>query len=241
MGIEKGDFILIDYTGKVKETDDVFTTTIEAVAQKEGLYKTGEVYEPELVIVGEGWVLKALDDSLLNFKAGKTGYVEIPPEKAFGHRDPEKIKRVPLRRLTARGITPRLGMRVEIDGKSAIVRTIGSGRIQLDYNLPLAGKTLSYELTIQKKLTNKSEKLAALIHRRISTIDIKKFNLRKGKTNVNVVMPEEAFYIEGIQLSKRGIAMDIQKFFPEIATVEFVESFKKPESGGEQPPQEKNL
>ena len=62
MALQKGDFILINYTAKVKETNEVFDTTYEEVAKKEHLYKEGEIYEPKLVVVGEGWVLKALDD-----------------------------------------------------------------------------------------------------------------------------------------------------------------------------------
>ncbi len=41
-------------------------------------------------------------------------------------------------------------------------------------------------------------------------------------------MPDEALYVEGIQLAKRGIALDIQRFLPKITTVKFVETFKKP-------------
>jgi len=43
-------------------------------------------------------------------------------------------------------------------------------------------------------------------------------------------MPEEAFYVEGIQLAKRGIAMDLQRFLPGIKIVKFVETFKKRET-----------
>lgn len=230
MPIEKGDFILISYVGKVKETNDVFDTTIEDVAKKERLYKEGEIYEPNLVVVGEGWVLKALDESLLNFEVGKKESVEIPPEKAFGNRDPEKVRMTPLRRLIAKGITPQLGAHIEIDGKLATVRTLGAGRVQLDFNPPLAGKTLIYEVTIEKTIDKKTEKLAALIHRRISSVDINKFDLKLTQKTFTLTLPEEAFYIEGVQLAKRGIAMDIQKFFPEIATINFVERFKKKEA-----------
>jgi len=230
MPIEKGDFVLISYVGKVKETNDVFDTTIEDVAKKERLYKEGEIYEPKLVVVGEGWVLKALDESLLNFETGKKDSVEIPPEKAFGSRDPEKVRMTPLRRLITKGITPQLGMRIEIDGKLATVRTIGAGRVQLDFNPPLAGKTLIYEVTIEKKIDTKAEKIAALIHRRVPPVDINKFNLKLTQKAFTLTLPEESFYIEGVQLAKRGIAMDIQKFFPEIATINFVETFRKKEA-----------
>ncbi len=230
MPLQKGDFILIDYVGKVKETGEVFDTTIEEVASKERLYKEGEIYEPKLVVLGEGWILKALEEEILKLDIGTKSTVEIPPEKAFGPRDPEKVKLVPLKRLVAKGITPQIGMRVEYEGKMATVRTVGAGRVQLDFNPPLAGKTLVYEVTVQKKLETKTEKINALIHRRIPIVEIEKFKLKITKTSVTIEMPEDAFYIEGIQLAKRGIAMDIQKFFPEVTTVKFIETFKRESS-----------
>jgi peptidylprolyl isomerase len=234
MSIENGDFILIDYVAKVKETSEIFDTTTEEVAKKERLYKEGEIYESKLIVVGEGWMLKALEESLPNFELKKTASVEIPPEKAFGPRDPEKVRLVPLRRLTTRGITPQPGMRIELDRKFATVRTMGSGRVQLDFNPPLAGKTLVYEVTVQKKLETKADRITALIHRRITAIEVEKFNLKISKKGVTINVPEEAFYVEGLQLAKRGIAADIQKFFPETATIKFVETFKRKETGTKQ-------
>ena len=239
MPFEKGDFVHIDYTGKIMETGEVFDTTIEEVARKEGIYKEGALYEPILVVIGEGWVLKALDESLLNLELNKTSSIEISPEKAFGNRDPEKIRLYPLRRLTAHGITPKVGMRVEVDGRLAIIRTIGSGRVLLDFNPPLAGKTLVYEVTIHKKFEEKNEKILALIHRRMPSVGIDKFSLEIGEEEITINIPEEAFYIEGLQLSKRGIFMDIQKAFPEIKTVKFLEVFKKMEPVEGQPSSER--
>ena len=149
MPIQKSDFIVVDYTGKVKETGEVFDTTSEEIAKENKLYKEGDIYEPRLVVVGEGWVLKALDEALLGFKLNKKETVEISPENAFGNRDPEKVKLVPLRRLAARGINPKLGAQIEYDKRLATVRTMGSGRVTLDFNPPLAGKTLVYEVTVQ--------------------------------------------------------------------------------------------
>ena len=226
MALRKGVFVLVDHVGKVKETGEVFDTTMEETAKKEGLYKEGEIYEPKLVVIGEGWVLEALDESLTTMEIGKTSVIEIPPEKAFGERDPEKVKRVSLRQLTGKGVTPSLGMRVEYNGKMATVRTIGAGRVLLDFNLPLAGKTLVYEVTIQKKLRTKKEKMAALIHRRILAVEGSKFKFTVKEKTVNIEMSEEAFYVEGIQVAKRGTAMDIQRFFPKITSVRFVETFK---------------
>jgi peptidylprolyl isomerase len=228
MPFAKGDFILIDYVAKVKETGEVFDTTKEDIAKKERLYKEGELYEPKLIVIGENWVLQTLDDSLATFEPEKLNTVEIPPGKAFGPRDPEKVRLVPLRRLTEKGLTPQLGARIEYNGKLATVRTIGAGRVQLDFNPALAGKTLVYEVTITKKLESIEERLVALLHRRIQLVEASKFDFRIKKTEVDITMPEDAFYLEGVQVAKRGLAMDIQKFFPAINVVKFIEEFKRP-------------
>jgi len=226
MALQKGDFILIDYTAKVKETNEVFDTTSEETAKKEHLHKEGEIYEPKLVVIGEGWMLKALDESFTTMEPNKASSVEIPPDKAFGARDPEKIKRVSLKHVTVKGVNPTIGMRIEYSGKNATVRAIGAGRVLLDFNPPLAGKTLVYEVTVQKKLEANEEKIAALIHRRIPVAEATKFKLAIEEKTLTVEMPEETFYLEGVQVAKRGIAMDVQKFFPEIAAIKFVETFK---------------
>jgi peptidylprolyl isomerase len=226
MALQKGDFILINYTAKVKETNEVFDTTVEETAKKERLQKEGEIYEPKLIVIGEGWVLKALDDSLATMEPGKPAAVEIPPDKAFGPRDPEKVKRVHLKQLIEKGINPTLGMRIEYGGKNATIRSIGAGRVLLDFNPPLAGKTLVYDVTVNKKLETNEEKIAALIHRRILVVEENKFKFAVQDKTLTIDMPEETFYIEGIQVAKRGIAMDVQKFFPDLAETKFVETFK---------------
>jgi peptidylprolyl isomerase len=227
MSLQKGAFVLVDYVGKVKETGEVFDTTLEETAKKEHVYKEGDIYEPKLVVIGEGWVIKALDENLATMEVEKPAVVEIPPDKAFGPRDPQKIRRVSLKQLLAKDITPSIGMRVEYGDKTATVRAMGAGRVLLDFNPPLAGKTLIYEATVKKKLETVEEKIASLIHRRISAVEQSKFQFTvKPKTTVNIEMPEEAYYVEGVQLAKRGIAADIQKFLENITTVKFAETFK---------------
>jgi len=202
MVLQKGDFILIEYTAKVKETNEIFDTTNEETAKKEHLHKEGEIYEPKLIVVGEGWVLKTLDESFATMEPSKVATVEISPDKAFGARDPEKIKRVPLKQLLAKDINPAIGMRIEYGGKNAVIRSIGAGRVLLDFNPPLAGKTLVYDVTVQKKLETNEEKIGALIHRRIPIAEAEKFKLALKENVLTVDMPEEAFYLEGVQVAK---------------------------------------
>jgi peptidylprolyl isomerase len=228
VAFEKGDFLRVEYTAKVKETGEVFDTTIEDVARKERLHKEGEIYELKLIVVGEGWVLKALDDTLPSTELDKPTTIEIPPDKAFGPRDPNMMKMVPLKRMRDKGITPQIGMRVEYEKKLATIRTVGAGRVTLDFNPPLAGKTLVYDVTVKQKLETRREKILGLIHRRIPVVDMSKFGVEIAKAEVTIHVPEEAFYLEGLQLAKRGVSTDIQRFFATTAEVKFIEVFKNP-------------
>lgn len=230
MPTQKGDFVLIDMTAKVKETDEVFDTTVSEVAKNAKIYNENAVYEPRLVVIGEGWVLKNLDEKLLGLEPGKKDTFEIPPEKAFGARDPNKIKLVSLKKFVDQKVAPAPGMEVEIDGKLATIRSVGAGRVQADFNLPLAGRTLVYDVEVKKILESSEERIHALIHRRIPNVDVKKFELTLDPKKVTINVPEEALFLEGLQLAVRGLAFDIQKFFSDVEIVEFLERFVKKEA-----------
>jgi FKBP-type peptidyl-prolyl cis-trans isomerase 2 len=238
MPVQKGDFILLNYTCKVKESGEIIEATTEKAAKDYGIYKEGRTYEPLFIVVGEGWVPKGLDESLIGLDVGKTLTIEVPPEKAYGPRDPSKIRLLPLRRFRSEGLTPTPGMQVEIDGKPAQVRAVGAGRVQVDYNHPLAGKNLIYEVSVEKILEDKEDKIKAIIHKRIPGIDVEKFKLTISEKELTVEVPDEAFFIEGLQLAKRSISTDLQKFMPEIEKTSFVEVFRKPPAAPEGEPKQ---
>ncbi len=237
--INKGDFILMDYVAKIKETNTVFDTSLAEVAKQNGIFRENFIYEPMLVVVGEGWVLKGLDEKLTGLEVGKKAVIEVPPEKAFGLRDPSKIKVVPLRKFQQQKITPYPGLEVEIDGKLAVVRSVGAGRVQVDFNPPLAGKTLIYEVEVKKLLQTPEEKIKALIHRRIPNIPPEKFELEFSEKTVTIKMPEEALSLDRLQPVKRGIASDIQRFFADIETIVFIDRYARKEVKGSQMEKEK--
>lgn len=231
MPIKNADFILYNYTIKVKESGETIDTTVESVAKDAGIHHEhteGEThYQPNFIVVGEGWVPKGLDESLVGLETGKPTTIELPPDKAYGNRDPAKIKLVPLRKFRNQDIVPAPGMQVTIDGKAAQVRAVGAGRVQVDYNHPLAGKTLIYDLTVEKIVEDPKEKLQAIIKRRLGGAVAEKFEIQLGEKALRLTVPEEAFFLEGLQIAKRSIGADVEKFFPQFEQVEFIETYKK--------------
>jgi peptidylprolyl isomerase len=226
--LKNGDFILANYTLRVKETGETVGTTLETVAKEAKLYRGEERYEPFFIVVGEGWVPKGLDEALTSLEIGKASTIELPPDKGYGVRDPKKVRLVPLRKFTAEGMTPVPGLQVNIDGKTAQVRSVGAGRVQVDYNHPFAGKTLIYDLTVEKIVETEDDKVRYLIHKRIPSVGAEKFNVKLQQGNLEIEIPEEAFFLEGLQVEKRTVTADIEKYLPKVETVAFLELFKKP-------------
>lgn len=226
--LKNGDFILANYTLRVKESGETVGTTLETVAKEAKLYRGEERYEPYFIVVGEGWVPKGLDEALTGLEIGKPSTIELPPDKGYGVRDPKKVRLVPLRKFTAEGMTPVPGLQVNVDGKTAQVRSVGAGRVQVDYNHPFAGKTLIYDLTVEKVVEMEDDKVRYLIHKRIPSVGPEKFNVKLEQGKLEIEIPEEAFFLEGLQVEKRTVTADIEKYLPKIETVAFLEVFKKP-------------
>lgn len=237
MAIKSGDFVLIDYLLKVKDTGEIFDVTIEDQAKENNAYTPDQIYEPRLVAVGQGWTIKGIDEALIGTEEGTEKEFEIPPEKAFGERDSTKVRIVPARDLTRQGVTPKVGARIEVGNSLATIRSVGSGRVTIDLNHPLAGRTLLAKLYVRKVIEDPVEKIRELIHRRIRNVPKEKFLITNLGNIVTIEMPEESFVLEDIQFAKKGIAREISKYFPEVLTVQFIESYvlktPKPETAAE--------
>ena len=225
--VNKGDFIMVEMTGRADETGEIIDTSDEELAREEGVYDEGRTYGPKLVIVGDGYVLRGLDQRLPGVPFDEETDIEIPAAEAFGERNPDNVQTIPYRILRSKGVNPVIGAELEIDGRQAIVRSVGAGRVQVDYNHPLAGRKIVYKLRVTENVTDEKKKMEALIGRRFLGIDTGEFKLRKTKKKLRIGVPDQIFFSENIQIAKRGVALDILRYFEELDEVEFYETIKR--------------
>ena len=237
MALERGSLVLVDYTAKVKDSNEIFETTNEEDAKKSDLYDPTRKYEPRLVSIGEGWVLKGLDEALANANLGDKLTIEITPDKGFGDRDPSKVRMIPQRKLGEKADNIKVGDVVEMYERPGIVRYVGSGRVQLDFNHRFAGRTLTYDVNILKKLESDDDKIMYLIRRRLP-IDNDRIKFKLVDSTLEIELAEETFLSEGLQIIKRAIANDIFKFVSTVKNIEFIESYKPLQPQSPQPSQQ---
>ena len=241
MTFKKGQLILLDYTAKIKDSGEIFETTIEDEAKKHSLHDPNVKYMPKLVSIGEAWVLKGLDDALSETTAGDKKTIEVSPDKGFGERDKGKVRMIPLRKLGEDAEKVSVGDTVEIDNKKGIIRYIGSGRVQVDYNHRYAGKTILYDINITKSLDSDDDKISEILKSRLP-VENDKIIYKKNGTTVDVTIPEEIFRADGLAIIKHFIQTDLFKFASSLTKVNFVETYENkqaPKSKSEEKPKSK--
>ncbi|MEM1526896.1 MAG: FKBP-type peptidyl-prolyl cis-trans isomerase [Ignisphaera sp.] len=230
MPIPKNSFILIDYELRTKDTNELIDTTIEEIAKKENKYEAERVYEPLLVIVGENRVIQGLEEHIeTSAEPNKEYEIVVPPEKAYGLRDPSKVKTYNLRALLQRNIAPEVNKTVEIDGQIGIVKAVSGGRVLIDFNHPLAGKTILCRYKVVKVIEDATEKVKWLLHRRYRRSPLDRFNVSvdQDKKAITIELPKELYLDRDLQLVKALIVEEIYRYIGDLKTVVYIEKYEK--------------
>lgn len=213
--MQRGDFVRINYIGRL-ETGEVFDLTDAEVAKKEGLYNQKIHYGPIPIIVGANFLIKGLDDALLDMNVGDKKEIEIKPEDGFGERDAKLVRTVPRKFFRDQKVEPRQGMIVDFGGGTrGRIQSVGAGRIMVDFNNPLAGHTLKYELELKEKIDVPVEQTRSVFE----FFGAKAEPIIDGSTvTIDIKMP--------LQL-KEKISSLIMEYVTGIEKVNFVESYEK--------------
>jgi peptidylprolyl isomerase len=135
--VKKGDIIKVDYTGTLSD-GSTFDTSIGRT--------------PLEFTVGAGQMIAGFDKAVVGMKLGETKKVTIPAAEAYGEYQPNLVLVIQRDQLP-QGMSPKigdhLGMR-QPNGRSVEVVVTGSDdtSITVDANHALAGKDLTFEITI---------------------------------------------------------------------------------------------
>lgn len=157
MVLKKKDFIEIEFTGRIKD-GGVFDSTKKSELEKSGIKGNPK---PFVFSLGEGMFLEALDNYLIGKEIGDYT-IELKPEEAFGKRDPKQLQMVPIKVFYEHQIRPIPGASFNFDGRVAKVLTVSGGRVMVDFNNPLAGKEVIYDIEIKKNIENLEDKVKSL-------------------------------------------------------------------------------
>jgi len=139
--VENGDQVSIEYKGMLEDGEIVERSS-----------DTG----PVEFVVGSNTMPPGFEKALIGMGEGEEKTITMKPEEAFGPRDENLIHTVN-KSVFGEKILPKpgmvLGMTLEKGGQPhkvpALVVAVSGEDVTIDFNHPLAGKTIIYKLTLK--------------------------------------------------------------------------------------------
>ncbi len=103
-------------------------------------------------IVGKGMIIPGLEESIKGMSKGDSAVVEVPAAAAYGEREEGAVETLPKEQFA--GIELEKGLQLygqSEDGQTVMVTVadFNDDTVTVDYNHPLAGKDLSFDVTIK--------------------------------------------------------------------------------------------
>ncbi len=132
-----GDKVKVHYTGTLND-GTVFDSSVER--------------DPLEFTLGEGQVIPGFEEAVMGMEPGATKTITLPPDQAYGDYNDEAVTDVPRNQIPPT-IEPEVGMMLEVrleSGQPAhvIITEVTEESVTLDGNHPLAGKELSFDLSL---------------------------------------------------------------------------------------------
>jgi FKBP-type peptidyl-prolyl cis-trans isomerase SlyD len=232
MTVQEGDFVKISYTGLVDE--EIFDTTVEEKAREAGIYNPEKPYEAIVVRVGSMHVIAGLDEALVGREIGDEGEIEISPEKAYGPRDEDLVRSAPVKEFQEK---PTVGTRVSSEGREGVVVNVIGKRAVIDFNHPLAGKSLQYTFKIEEAVEETTDKVKALI----KLFSGRDMDVELADGVLTVLLPPGISYDRRWMMGRGMTVHQIFEYIDEVNEVILKEVFTrpaKPEEAVEEAPAE---
>ncbi len=227
MPFNENDWVKIDYIARMKENSKVFDTTMEDIARTERIFDEKRAYSPLLCRVGdEKFLIPGLVRNLVGLELNSPQTFEIDAKDAYGERDSKKIEMVPTKRLRKANLDPRKGNRVQLAGRSGTIISVGGGRSRIDYNHPLAGKNLTFDVTVVEHLEKDEQIRKEIITRRFPGINIDEITIEVSKDpdTISISLPNYLIFMEGQAIAKYTLASELRDFL-DFKIVKFIDLF----------------
>ncbi|MBS3076176.1 peptidylprolyl isomerase [Candidatus Pacearchaeota archaeon] len=219
MALNKKDFIEIEFTARVRDTQEVFDSNIKKDLENSNLETDTK---PFIFALGENMFLKGVEDFLLGKEIGKYK-IDLEPEQAFGKRDSRLVQIVPMKVFRQQNVRPIQGAMFNFDGRIAKILSVSGGRVIVDFNNPVSGKAVTYEVNVLRKIEDLNEKIKSFIQfifRRDLKFELKEKELilevEKEMRQFVELFAEKFKDIFGVTMTVKEVGKEINEISKEV-------------------------
>ena len=220
--MEEGTIVHVDYELYNNETGDLIETTREAVAKEHENHQENRTYEPMVCVVGGGQLIPGFEAALADAKKGKETEVVIAPEDAYGEKDAEQVETISIDKLIRAVQDPNalyIGAPVTINGRQGQLSYLAAGRARIDYNHPMAGKSLKYSFNVVDVIEGKEDIVTALLQ---ANTGHSGFEVSFSGDDLSIVLPQTMLFDTNAAMLKFRLVTTIRDAI-ECGKVSFVE------------------
>ena len=220
--MEDGAIIHVDYDLFSGETGDLIETTREEIAKEHEIHQEGRKYIPMVCVVGTGNLIPGFESALQEAKVGKEVDIEIAPMDAYGEKDATLVETISIDKLRRTVQDPNslyLGAPVTLNGRQGYLSYLAAGRARIDYNHPMAGKTLRYVFTVVKEVKGKEDKVLGLLESNTGHSD---FEVSFKGDDLSIILPQAMLFDTNAAMLKFRLVTLIRDAV-ECGKVSFVE------------------
>jgi len=154
--------IKVSFNGKELLESRVFDTTDAEVAKKNGTFDPKRKYGPLTIITGEHELLPLIEKELEQMKVGEKREVKLTAKESFGERKADLVRVVPVKLFHDQKMKPVPGLVISAGNAYGKVQSISGGRVRVDFNHPLAGRDVEYEVKIEEEIIDKKARAETL-------------------------------------------------------------------------------
>ncbi|HDP97549.1 MAG TPA: peptidylprolyl isomerase [Euryarchaeota archaeon] len=237
-GSEKPKIIIAEFSAWIEDTGELFETTDAELAKDKEIFDEKAEYEPKPIMIGKGRLFNGLEKSMLEAEIGKEYEVLLKPEEAAGPRDPKLVELFPIREFLKQDITPQVGLRVTVKNKTGYISAVTAGRVRVDFNNRLAGRTVKYNYKIVDEPKSDQDIFDSVLKMDFGSSE--GFSAEFGERAVTINLPDVCKYDQRWLLSKYDVVNDLRDLL-DLDTVKLIEEYskaKKPEEPAEETSEE---
>jgi FKBP-type peptidyl-prolyl cis-trans isomerase SlyD len=149
---------------KIKEKNSVVGITYTVTEDgKNEVIDSNVGSTPLEFITGQNYIIPGLEKGLVGLSKGDHKQIKVPAAEAYGEYNPEAVEVVP--REQFEGIDLQKGMMLygqDANGNSipVIVKDFDDEKVIIDFNHPLAGKDLVFDVTVTESRDATEEEIA---------------------------------------------------------------------------------
>ena len=108
--------------------------------------------KPASLTIGDGNLPEGFEETLYGLASGEDRISRVPPEKAFGMPNPNNIQRIPMSSFTSE-VELKEGLMMSFSDAAnselpGVVRAFDDKTVEVDFNHPLSGRHLIFEVKI---------------------------------------------------------------------------------------------